>query len=54
MENTLKRPTYPIFYATLERSRIKVLSVGYHFVVFKSKLKKRAVALKRLLYLYNS
>lgn len=54
MENTLNRPTAPIFDKALERSRTKVLNVGYRVVVLKSKLKKRFFLLKRLLIPRNT
>lgn len=54
MENTLNRPTAPIFYNLLERSRTKVLNVGYRVVILKSKLKKRFYLLKRLLIACNT
>ena len=54
MENTLKSPTYPIYTSMIERSRTKVLTVGYHIVVFKSKFKKRLLLLKRMIIEFNT
>lgn len=49
MENTLKRTFTPVLYNALERSRTKMLHLGYHVVLQKSKLKKRFVLLKHLI-----
>ncbi len=54
MENTLKRPEFPMTASILERGRSKILNTGYGLVVLKSKLKKRIFQLRRMAKLYYS
>ena len=54
MERIIKEPTYPIFYRTIERSRSKILNMGYQVVIFKSKLRKRIHLFKHLLTVFNT
>ncbi len=52
LNNTLHVSNYAISYSLLERSQIQILALGYHVVMFKSKLKKRLKILVRVL-LFN-
>ncbi|WP_350288551.1 hypothetical protein [uncultured Croceitalea sp.] len=45
--NTLKAPQTHTQIDYLERSRNAILNLGYDYVVFKSKLKKVMVVIKR-------
>ncbi|MFT6369569.1 MAG: hypothetical protein ACJAUQ_000521 [Maribacter sp.] len=47
--DTIHKPEH---YDFLEKSRNVVLSTGYHYVVWKSRVKKNAISLKKRVLLF--
>jgi hypothetical protein len=47
--NTIHTPDYSEF---LEKSRNAILNAGYHYVVWKSRVKKNAISLKKRVLLF--
>lgn len=53
LENTIKRPIYPNLNVYIARFQSEILAIGYRFVMYKSKIKKRIYILRRMLTLFN-
>ena len=54
LDHTLEGPQPPNFHTILEQSRMKILALGYHLVLLKSRIKKRVWHLKRMIIVFNT